>query len=247
MKTRKIILTLPFFIPPLIAQNLVINSGASLYIPSGADICAGIYGNISGNIYGEGTQCGLLPVPVELQSFSVAIKNNLMLLNWKTATEVNNYGFGIERMVNEGAWEKIGFVHGNGNSASPKSYEFTDNNPIGGSKFVYRLKQIDTDGAYEYSTEVKVELLPTKYELFQNYPNPFNPVTNFKFSLPAQTKLKIKLYNMLSEQVATIAQGTYESGYHLVIFNANNLPSGTYLYRLESSEFVQVKKMLLIK
>ncbi|MBK9097926.1 MAG: S8 family serine peptidase [bacterium] len=190
-------------------------------------------------------------LPVEMTSFTAKVSEDQIDLNWETKTEVNNYGFEVERSItlnNENTtWQKIGFVQGNGNSNSPKSYNFTDNNPIGGSKFVYRLKQIDTDGAYEYSTEVEVELLPTEYELYQNYPNPFNPVTNIKFSLPVQTQLKINLYNMLGELVATIVQGTFESGYHMVTLNASNLPSGTYIYRLESSEFVQVKKLLILK
>ncbi len=89
--------------------------------------------------------------------------------------------------------------------------------------------------------------IPKEYVLEQNYPNPFNPSTTIQFSLPKQTQLKINLYNMLGEQVATVAHGMYESGYHKVTFNASNLPSGTYVYRLESVEFVQVKKMILIK
>lgn len=185
--------------------------------------------------------------PVELTSFEATIKENEIELRWETITEVNNYGFNVERRIDEGEWNSIGFVEGNGNSNSPKHYTFVDKNPFGGSVFAFRLKQIDTDGAYEYSTEVEVELLPRKYELYQNYPNPFNPVTNIKFSLPVQIQLMIKLYNMLGEQVATIAEGTYPSGYHMVTFNANNLPSGTYIYRLESSKYVQVKKMLLLK
>ncbi|HSW54265.1 MAG TPA: T9SS type A sorting domain-containing protein, partial [Ignavibacteriaceae bacterium] len=67
------------------------------------------------------------------------------------------------------------------------------------------------------------------------------------FSLPEATQVKINLFNMLGEQVATLAEGMYESGYHKITFNASSLPSGTYVYRLESSDFVQVKKMILIK
>jgi hypothetical protein len=85
------------------------------------------------------------------------------------------------------------------------------------------------------------------YALEQNYPNPFNPSTTKRFSLPMQAQLKINLYNMLGELVALIAEGSYEAGYHKVTFNASNLPSGKYVYRLESSEFVQVKKMILLK
>ena len=167
---------------------------------------------------------------------------------WKTKTEVNNYGFIVERRINESQWNTIGFVAGSGNSNSPKEYSYTDKELFaGGSKFQYRLKQVDSDGSFEYSDVVEVVVVPDQYELSQNYPNPFNPSTTIQFSLPKQTQLKINIYNMLGEQVATIAEGMYESGYHKVTFNASTLPSGTYVYRLESSDFVQVKKMILIK
>lgn len=188
------------------------------------------------------------PLPVELSSFKASVNENVVNLNWQTKTEVNNYGFDVERRVNDGEWNKIGFVEGHGNSNSPKEYRYSDKELfVGGSKFQYRLKQIDTDGSFEYSDVVEVEVVPVQYELSQNYPNPFNPSTTIRFSLPQATQLKINLYNMLGEQITTIADGMFEAGYHKVTFNASSLPSGTYIYRLESSEFVQVKKMILIK
>lgn len=191
---------------------------------------------------------GNAPLPVELTSFTAAFKNSEVLLSWKTKTEVNNYGFNVERRINESEWNSIGFVKGHGNSNSPKEYSYSDKELFaGGSKFQYRLKQIDTDGSFEYSDIVEVEVVPDQYELSQNYPNPFNPSTTIRFSLPQAVQIKINLYNMLGEQVKTLAEGTYEVGYHKIVVDAANLPSGTYVYRLESSDFVQVKKMILIK
>ena len=189
-----------------------------------------------------------VPLPVELNSFTASLNQNEVDLKWITKTEVDNYGFNIERRINEGDWNSIGFVKGHGNSNSPKEYSFADKDLFaGGSKFQYRLKQIDTDGQFEYSDVVEVEIVPTKFELSQNYPNPFNPSTTIRFSLPKETKLKINIYNMLGELVETLAEGTYEAGYHKVTFNASSLPSGAYIYRIESSDFVQVRKMVLIK
>ena len=189
------------------------------------------------------------PLPVELSSFTGRlIDENKVALNWVTKTEVNNYGFNVERRINESEWNTLGFVEGHGNSNSPKQYSFTDKDLFaGGSKFHYRLKQIDNDGSFEYSDVIEVEILPTKFELSQNYPNPFNPSTTIRFSLPKETQLKINIYNMLGELVQTLAEGTYEAGYHKVTFSASSLPSGAYIYRIESPEFVQVKKMVLIK
>ena len=171
-----------------------------------------------------------------------------MDLNWVTKTEVNNYGFNVERRINEGEWESITFVEGYGNSNSPKEYSYSDKDLFaGGSKFQYRLKQVDTDGQYTFSDVVEVEILPTQFELSQNYPNPFNPSTTIRFSLPKETQLKINIYNMLGEIVETIAEGTYEAGYHKINFNASNLSSGMYIYRIESSDFVKTMKMMLLK
>jgi hypothetical protein len=94
---------------------------------------------------------------------------------------------------------------------------------------------------------IEVEILPASFELFQNYPNPFNPSTTIGFSLPKASQVKINIYNMIGELVETLAEGTFEQGYHSIAFNAASIPSGTYVYRLESGDFVQVKKMVLIK
>jgi hypothetical protein len=192
---------------------------------------------------------GFPALPVELSSFTAKVlKDGGIKLDWRTETEVSNYGFNIERSIDEGEWNTLGFLEGFGNSNSPKDYSFTDKDLFaGGSKFQYRLKQVDTDGKFEYSHVVEVEIMPTKFELSQNFPNPFNPSTTIKFTLPKETQLKINVYNMIGELVQTLAEGTYEAGFHKVSLNASNLPSGAYIYRIESSEFVQVKKMVLLK
>ncbi len=111
----------------------------------------------------------------------------------------------------------------------------------------YRLKQIDNGGQFEYSDIVEVEIIPIKFELNQNYPNPFNPNTTIRFSLPVQTQLKINIYNMLGELVKTLSEGIYEAGYYNVNFDATGLSSGTYIYRLESKNFTETKKMILLR
>ena len=85
------------------------------------------------------------PLPVELSSFTANVIGKSVKLSWQTETEVNNYGFEIERSIAKGNWEKIGFVNGSGNSNSQKNYTFEDKNLIVG-KYHYRLKQLDNDG-----------------------------------------------------------------------------------------------------
>jgi hypothetical protein len=194
------------------------------------------------------SELSAIPLPVEITSFTSKLLSDKVQLNWVTKTEVNNYGFNVERRVNEGEWKKIGFVEGNGTTTESKEYSYSDKDIYtGGNKFQYRLKQIDNDGSFEYTDVIEVEIVPAQFELFQNYPNPFNPSTTIRFSLPEQTQLKIKIYNMLGELVDTLVDGTFDAGYHKVAFDASNLSSGAYIYRIESPAFVQVKKMVLIK
>ncbi|MBE0572721.1 MAG: T9SS type A sorting domain-containing protein [Ignavibacteriaceae bacterium] len=216
----------------------------SLAINSNGDLFAGTEGGIFKSM--EST------LPVELFSFSSKYLRDEIRLNWVTKTEVNNYGFNVERRINESEWNTLGFVEGHGNSNSPKEYSYSDKDLFaGGSNFQYRLKQVDTDGQFEYSDVVEVEVVPAQFELSQNYPNPFNPTTTIRFSLPQTSQIKINLYNVIGELVATLADGMFESGNHKIEFNASSasggLPSGTYIYRITSDSFVQTKKMLLLK
>ena len=247
MKTIKLLLLSFTLTNLMLAQSsMVYEAGTTIEVTAGADICADNV-TIQGTYTGTGTLCND-PLPVELSLFGVTLVKNEINLFWKTETEIDNFGFDIERRMDEKEWIKISFINGHGNSNSPKEYNYTDKELFaGGSRFQYRLKQIDTDGSYEYSDVVEVMIVPEKFELSQNYPNPFNPSTAIQFSLPKQTQLKINIYNMLGEQIATIAHGLYETGNYKITFNASSLPSGTYVYRLESVDFVQVKKMILLK
>ena len=189
---------------------------------------------------------------MELTSFSATSTGSTIRLDWNTATEINNYGFEIERKVGSpqssvGNYEKIGFVNGNGNSNSPKDYSFVDDK-VSLEKYSYRLKQIDNDGQFEYSSTVQVDLenLST-FSLDQNYPNPFNPSTTIKFSLPTASNVKITIFNLLGQEIQTLVDETKEAGIHEINFNAQNLNSGVYLYKIEAGSYIQTRKMTLIK
>ncbi|MDH3269137.1 MAG: T9SS type A sorting domain-containing protein, partial [Ignavibacteria bacterium] len=187
------------------------------------------------------------PLPVELSSFSASILKNGVKLKWRTETEVSNYGFEILRSVLDDNWDVLGFVEGHGNSNSPKDYSFTDDNLTQG-KYSYRLKQIDTDGSFNYSKTIEVEFgSADKFELSQNYPNPFNPVTTIRFSIPHSSNVKLTVFNILGEQVAELVNGFREAGVHKINFDASEFNSGLYLYKLESNGLIQTRKMLLVK
>jgi len=194
-------------------------------------------------------------LPVELISITAAVRPGAVTLNWQTATEKNNYGFEIERkqlsLVPAGQtsvrFNKIGFVSGSGNSNSPKSYSFTDDCASG--TVVYRLKQIDNDGNFTYSQEIEVTAggTPAQFSLDQNYPNPFNPTTTIAFSIPQAGDVTLKIFDALGREVATLVNGVRSAGEFNVVFNASSLSSGIYFYRLQAGNYVDTKKLVLMK
>ena len=196
------------------------------------------------------------PLPVELKSFTAISNGNGVSLNWKTATEVNNLGFDVERKSNDAGneWVKVGFVNGSGNSNSAKEYSFTESN-IKAGKYSYRLKQIDKDGGVKYSSEAEVEIkpIPTEYILQQNYPNPFNPSTVIKYSLPFDSRVSLKVYNLSGQEVKVLKDEVISAGSQEVQFNSVGLTSGVYFYRLNAESldgkqnYTSVKKMTFLK
>jgi len=190
-------------------------------------------------------------IPVELTSFTAKSDNNSVTLNWTTATELNNSGFQIERS-NGSDYQSVGFVAGHGTSTSAHSYVFVDQNLETGT-YTYRLKQVDLDGTFEYSKAVEVEVLGLReYTLDQNYPNPFNPSTTINFSLAVDSKVSLKVFNVLGQEVASLLNGQMSAGSQKVSFDASSLNSGVYFYRLEANgidgqKFSSTKKMILTK
>jgi hypothetical protein len=199
------------------------------------------------------------PLPVELTSFSANLNGDEVELRWNTATEVNNYGFEIQRVSSlttpsQDEWKTIGFVEGHGNTSSPKDYLFIDDNIINGKTIKYRLKQIDTDGSFEYSDIVEVQIgVPEKFQLFQNYPNPFskgsggNPNTTIRYNLANSGFVSLKIYNVLGAEIASLVNKNQNAGSYTVNFNATEIPSGVYFYTLKSKSNSITRKMILLK
>ena len=108
------------------------------------------------------------------------------------------------------------------------------------------------DGIYRYKTplvgidEEVIEKIPYSLKLYQNYPNPFNRSTKISYNLPKPNKVKIEVFNLLGQKVETLINHHMSAGSHEINFNARNLSSGVYLYRIESGEFQEVKKMVLL-
>ncbi len=187
-------------------------------------------------------------IPVELTQFSAEVLFNSVRLAWKTATETNNYGYEVYRMGQyEKDWNMIGFVKGNGTTNEISRYSFTDENPAPGV-YKYKLKQIDFNGSFSYSDEIETEVTSLKdFKLYQNYPNPFNPVTTIRYSVPERSFVQLKVYDALGLEVMTLVNAEKPAGSYRLEFNASNLPSGIYFYRLQAGAFSAARKMTLLK
>jgi hypothetical protein len=243
---KLLLLSFILTIPILPQSSIIYETGTTIEVSSGADICADNV-TIQGIYTGVGTLCNG-PLPVELSLFTATLVKNEINLFWKTETETNNFGFDVERTIDEKEWIKISFINGHGNSNSQKEYSFIDSDlNVWVNKFWYRLKQIDNSGGFEYSEVVEVEFVPDQYELAQNYPNPFNPTTTIRYSIPIDQFVTIKIYDVLGNEVVTLEDEQKPAGNYEVDFNASSLSSGVYFYKLQAGLFADTKKMTILK
>ncbi len=199
------------------------------------------------------------PLPIQLGSFTgVALSNGHVRLNWMTLSELNNYGFEVQRSTEAATgYETIpnSFVQGHGTTTEPQYYTYTDVTSTPGSWY-YRLKQYDLDATVHYTEGIQIDILtgvgdaetiPVAFEVSQNYPNPFNPSTSIKFALPERTHVTLRVYNLLGKEVATLVNGDFSAGRHDVQWNASDVASGVYMYRIQAGNFVETRKLTLIK
>lgn len=191
-------------------------------------------------------------IPVELASFSAQLVQKDVVLNWTTASELNNQGFEIEQSFDNENFTRIGFVPGFGSTTESKTYSFRISDAISGIQY-YRLKQIDFDGTFTHYNSVEIDgPVVREFALYQNHPNPFNPSTNISFSIPVESNVRITLFNMLGQEVAQLVNSDFQAGNHKIEFNAQDLSTGAYIYTLEArgvngKSFASTKKMILLK
>ncbi|MFA6232929.1 MAG: T9SS type A sorting domain-containing protein [Bacteroidota bacterium] len=228
-------------------QNQAFSSGDYIsYFRAGTPCTTG-FGDFT---IGFGTPGGD-PIPVELTSFDARCYDGAVNLTWRTATELNNFGFMIERSRDSKIWEEIEFVPGAGTSNTPKSYAFTDNIAAelqGIPELAYRLRQMDRDGSIEYSNIVFVKTgsLPDTPVLYPAYPNPFNPSTTISYSVSQTTVVTLKVYDALGRVVGTLLNSVETApGVHTAAFDGGTLASGVYTVVLQASGSVQHQKIIL--
>jgi hypothetical protein len=198
------------------------------------------------------------PLPIIFSSITAAqIGPFAVELTWTTETEVNNFGFYVERKrAEETDFTELSgvFIPGQGTTTTPHSYSYVDSTAPEGTLH-YRVRQVDLDGTPHYSQTLEVSVVtgiplgkPTGFVLSQNYPNPFNPLTMIEFTVPATSWASLEVFNPLGESVRILFDGIAEAGKHYrVEFTAGGLSSGPYIYRLRSGSSEITKKLIVLK
>lgn len=226
-----------------------------LHLAAGSDLIDGGT-NVGLNFAGTAPDLGAFEtgmiVPVELISFDASISGNSVLLTWRTASELNNMGFEIQKKSDDCNFVKIGFVKGSGTTSETSIYTYTDEDKRAGT-LTYRLKQIDFNGNYTFSDEVQINTsTAAKFILHQNYPNPFNPSTKFSYNLNSDGNVKLQIFNCLGEVVDELVneyqnQGSYEVNWNLSSLGRRVISSGIYLAKLSLNNYSKVIKISILK
>jgi hypothetical protein len=196
-------------------------------------------------------------LPVQLASFTATSSEAGISLAWKTISEINNYGFHIQRRTaGMGTFTDIpgAFIQGNGTTLEEHIYDFNEPWP-GEGAWEYRLRQVDLNGTAWFSDAVTVggvtdvidQTSPVAYDLEQNFPNPFNPTTSLRFAVPARSHVRIVLYDMLGRAVAVLADETRDAGQHMISIDGRMLSSGIYVCRMQAEGFQKMVRMALVK
>ncbi len=197
-------------------------------------------------------------LPVQLVAFSARVlAAQSVRLDWKTISEINNYGFFVQRKSSgQLTWDEPAgsFIAGHGTTNAPHDYSFIDQHAPSGSLH-YRLRQVDLDGTSHFSEPIAVntttsveQQVPKEFSLKQNYPNPFNPSTEIVFSVEQNGPAALLVYNLIGQQVATLFNQSALAGqYYTIRFDASTYPSGIYFYRLNSGGKVATRRMTLLK
>ena len=186
-------------------------------------------------------------IPVELTSFAASLEGEAVALAWSTATETNNAGFDVERSTDGETFTTIGFEPGVGTTEETQSYRFVDRDAPFATTLFYRLRQVDTDGTFEYSPVVEVQVTPSAVALLPVAPNPVVGFANLRYELPEATAVRLQVFDLLGRRVATLASGEKPAGRHEVTWTNGRLAPGTYFVRLQAGSTAQTQMLRLVR
>ena len=189
----------------------------------------------------------LVLLPVELTSFNVFLKGSTAELRWSTATEVNNYGFAIQRSVNGEAWTERGFVHGYGTSNVPQHYAWNEDVDATAERLRYRLRQIDRDGSEELLPAVELQRSPAAaYGIGNVYPQPLRESAHIEYARLGDGPLSMTLHDLSGRMVQRLVDldaGPPGSG--TVRLLSQELPAGTYLLLMHESGRLHSRRIII--
>lgn len=171
---------------------------------------------------------GQTNLPVELSNFQAHVDEGQAILTWTTVSETNNAGFEVQQSVN-GTFESLGFVEGMGTTLATQSYQF-ETGALAPGQHIFRLKQIDFDGRFEYSPQVTTTIpLEDAYHLGAVYPNPLNPEARFTLSLARTQTVRVEAFDMLGRSVSVIFEGSLNADQvHSLVINSQGWAGGRY-------------------
>ena len=188
-------------------------------------------------------------IPVELLSFDAIVAGTEVMLRWATSSETNNSGFEVQMLPDgRSEYQLLGFVEGHGTTTEVQHYTYSVAGLNSGTH-MFRLKQIDFDGGFEYSQEIEVSVgVPGTHVLEAAYPNPFNPEATFRFGVNAQQNVRAELVDVLGRVVNTLFEGNVAADeMQTVRIDGSGLPSGTYMIRIVGETFADAQSVTLLK
>ena len=189
-----------------------------------------------------------VPLPILLTEFSAVYKNGVVHLSWSTASETDNASFLIYRNS-----VSIATIEGAGTSSEPHAYSFVDNTVIPQNTYTYMLADVSYANQEVKHSNKSVTLtigendVFTDFVLHDNYPNPFNPQTTINYSLSQNADVIITVFDMKGSKITTLVNDNLSAGNYETTWDATEFNSGVYFYRLTAGNFVQTKKMVLMK
>ena len=193
---------------------------------------------------------GASTLPVELAAFSATTDSDGVTLHWETASEAGNAGFFVERAgAAEGQpFAPLAWIEGHGTTSETQRYRYRAANLEPG-RHVFRLKQVDVDGTFAYSTQVEASVdLAGTYHFSAAYPNPFNPQTQFSLAVKTPQHVTASVFDVTGRRVAVLYRGHLEARQSRTLrWDAGQHASGLYLIRVTGEHFSAVQRVTLIK
>jgi hypothetical protein len=188
-----------------------------------------------------------MQLSAELDYFNADAGDGSVALRWATLSETEVDHFQIER---NGI--RLAEIRAQGTSATGRAYDHMDTGLDNGQSYSYTLVAVDLAGVGQTLGTTSATPRPeavtiSDYALFQNYPNPFNGMTQIAFDMRDASYASVKVFNMEGKLAAVLLQGNLDRGHHVVSFDADHLPSGLYICRMEAAGFVADRKMVLLK